>query len=63
MIDNIYNMKLHDEFELWPGLTITRVPGGWIYRTEAQQPGGWYINQCFVPFNNEFLESIEKKND
>jgi hypothetical protein len=52
---NIYNMKLHDIFEIkdrtFTG-TITRVPGGWIY--ERDMPGYSHSTSTFVPLDNEF---------
>ena len=48
----LYSMDIHDEiFDC--GWSITRVPGGWIYRTNREG------SEVFVPFHNEFQESQE----
>lgn len=54
-MENIYDMDLHGEVEPWRGLRIIRVPGGWIYYSEQEQPGGhWQVTGTFVPFDNGF---------
>lgn len=49
MINELYNMNLHEEI-YQGGWSITRVAGGWIYRTNREG------SEVFVPFNNEFQE-------
>jgi len=47
---DIYKMKLHDRFtfEIEGTITIvTRVHGGWLYRTDLHL-------ETFVPFNDGF---------
>jgi len=48
-MENVYAMKLHETITLDANvLTITRVPGGWIYRMSGE-------SSVFVPFDNDFL--------
>ncbi len=47
-MEEIYNMKLFDRLTVGE-CDVTRVPGGWI------------INQVFVPYNNEFLPKVKKE--
>ncbi len=55
MKDKLYNMDLHDELEIWKGMYVIRVPGGWIYRNDMEQAGGtWQDSSVFVPFDNEY---------
>ncbi len=52
----LYNMGLHDELEILKGMSVIRVPGGWIYRNYMEQVGGtWQASSVFVPFDNEYL--------
>jgi len=55
MMDNLYEMKLHEELTIgW--IKILRVPGGWIY-VEYQQTHNTDDTKhtsVFVPFHNEF---------
>lgn len=54
---NLYDMKLLDscekiiDGERWK---ILRVPGGWLFRSSQHSP-------VFVPFNNEFMEQVDKQ--
>ena len=53
---SIYDLELHETTSV-PGdqyLTITRVPGGWIYLWCWQDDDG--TESCVVPFDNEFME-------
>ena len=54
---DIYLMELHDEIEHGPGMTIKRVPGGWLYIsfTEVGDCNGWNVCSSFVPMNDEFI--------
>jgi hypothetical protein len=55
---DIYKMKLHERFTFEiEGTTtnVTRVPGGWLYRTDLNL-------ETFVPFNND-LQSIKLTNE
>lgn len=49
-MDGIFNMKLHDKYEVDRHVYVLRVPGGWIYYrcTSSGMTG------VFVPFNDEF---------
>ncbi|MCP5006907.1 MAG: hypothetical protein GY941_23615 [Planctomycetes bacterium] len=68
---DIYKMKFHDEIEFETGAfgetVILRVPGGWIY--DFTKFGGGEDNYTvsrsttFVPFSNEFNETITNEND
>lgn len=50
--EQIYFMDLHQKIVIAGELTVTRVPGGWIY---ADKYGANYdFKMIFVPFNNEF---------
>lgn len=51
-MNDIYQMSLHETFNVSPTLAVTRVPGGWIYETYDDYTDTWY--PTFVPFNNEF---------
>ena len=63
MSDNIYDMDLHSEIVPHQGMSIIRVPGGWIYMTAtAQQGGHCHVSQVFVPFHNEFMQDLNKTN-
>ncbi len=64
MNNDIYKMKLHEIITL-PGhaqellsTTVTRVPGGWLYRSLDKSTG--IMGMTFVTFNNEFWEEISK---
>lgn len=62
MNTDIYKMKLHDIIYLPGEGSIKRVPGGWIYLAITQtSPYGSTVNTCFVPFNNEFMETDKSK--
>ena len=51
----IYDLKLHESLMLDRGLSIMRVPGGWIYDNwDAQHDIP--KTGVFVPFENEFQE-------
>lgn len=50
---SLYNMSLHSMINLQFGISIMRVPGGWIYDcwdTENDQ----FKTGIFIPYNNEF---------
>ena len=51
-------MKLHDVMEISQSLSITRVPGGWIYEKTIEQEYDGKVDtkmtSTFVLFNNEF---------
>lgn len=46
----LYSLKLHEDYTV-DGVSITRVPGGWIYM--------FGMGLIFIPFNNEFKENDE----
>ena len=51
-IENMYEMKLHDEIQ--ESFTkIRRVPGGWVY-TEFTEHEDYTLSSTFVPYNTEF---------
>lgn len=52
---DIYKLKLHESIEIrrLGGFTITRVPGGWLYR--FLHTGSVTASTVFVPFDNEFM--------
>jgi hypothetical protein len=61
----LWGMKLNQSIHHNDGYTITRVPGGWIYRfyqiQQDEGPSGSYSENyreqaVFVPLNNEFLK-------
>ena len=57
--DLLYGMKLHECTELWKGMEVVRVPGGWIYNSFNENgTGGYDQTCCFVPFNSEFKEAV-----
>lgn len=64
---NIYELQLHEVVVISETVhnhstptktTVTRVPGGWIYKTYKSMDGGDNIaltsNAVFVPYNEEF---------
>ena len=52
---DLYEMELHDELQVCDTVWATRVPGGWVYTTIAENgTGGLDSTSCFVPFDNEF---------
>ena len=56
---NIYEIGLHDITKIDECLSITRVPGGWIY--EYRYPQANVLQVVFVPFNNEFMGKEKTK--
>ncbi len=53
--ETLYQLGLHDERNVLPGVDVIRVPGGWVYlfvREEDER----YVTEgsVFVPFSNEF---------
>ena len=59
----IYNLELHEIMFLENkvrGISIIRVPGGWIYTFYAWDVEGKEIpNSLFVPFNSEFQKELQ----
>lgn len=60
----IYNMKLHESFQVKTGgcspigeLTVTRVPGGWIYTDYRLDRDT--MSSVFIPFNNDMQVKTE----
>jgi hypothetical protein len=54
MLEKMYDMGLNDTIGTYNG-EITRVPGGWIYRTDSENgAGGYDVTSCFVPWSDEF---------
>lgn len=65
-MENIYDLNLHEETTLINTscleLTVTRVPGGWIYEhMYYSESGVLSSSSVFVPYNNEFKELRCKK--
>lgn len=54
MDKTIYNLELH-EFLDTDGMSICRVPGGWIYRFWDYIKKDYNDSNVFVPYNNEFI--------
>lgn len=55
-MDDIYQMKIHDEIHLGEKVVILRVPGGWIYTTYCDMKP----TSVFVPYHREFNIDKEK---
>lgn len=59
---SIYELALHESVEIARNgtlessfsQTVTRVPGGWIYRTSKASRAGSAESSVFVPFHKEF---------
>lgn len=59
-MSDIYKMKLHEHKSI-DGKSITRVPGGWIYRVCHQNLDKKLVySTLFVPFNNEFQRKSDE---
>lgn len=52
---SIYDMDLHDVIRLTNISWVTRVPGGWMYKTTSVGEG---IGCCFVPYHAEYKPSL-----
>lgn len=48
-LDNIYQLKLGQQVLIDSNSSILRVPGGWVYNS--------LNGTCFIPFDNEFMET------
>ena len=67
MMNEIYNMGLHEEYHLQIAskteLKILRVPGGWIYTqfydTGYENLDRWQTASTFVPFDNDMQQRQE----
>jgi hypothetical protein len=62
-MNNIYEMKLHEEFYIDSCIRVLRVPGGWIYITKRETSfdhKSVALSSVFVPYNNEFQEGVQK---
>jgi hypothetical protein len=56
----VYNLKLNEFMWLNVGTTeVMRVPGGWIYKVYDEATQRNCLSMCFVPFNNEFMETSD----
>jgi len=51
-MNNVYEMKLHEEIEVTKGLTIMRVPGGWNYIHFVESGEGWNVSSTFVHYRD-----------
>jgi hypothetical protein len=47
---DIYKLRLHESLDIPPELSVTRVPGGWIYRFWDNEKEDYYPNVVFVPY-------------
>jgi len=56
-------MKLGDRFrDKVTDISIVRVPGGWIFIDYCHDiSDASSQSQCFIPFNNEFMENDTKE--
>lgn len=59
MNEEIYDMRLHQEFSPTNKLRIMRVPGGWLYTIRHEDPMGSVKDPAqytttFVRYHNEF---------
>jgi hypothetical protein len=45
-MQDIYNLELHESADFENGLSVLRVPGGWIYTQNEIS--------VFVPYSNEY---------
>jgi hypothetical protein len=58
---SMYNLELHEEFEINEACYAMRVIGGWLYkfytRHEDEHGNEFYriASSTFVPFNNEMM--------
>lgn len=46
---SIFDLELHKTISVSHGLSVTRVPGGWLYETRKGKESG----VCFVPYVTE----------
>ena len=54
-MDKLYEMGLHDEWEINRTNVVMRVAGGWIYKTyTCNNADEWRASITFVPYDNEF---------
>lgn len=63
-MNKIYNLDLHEVLVIEESIgkrstmTVTRVPGGWIYTTSGVSRGSnevsFGVTSTFVPFDDEF---------
>lgn len=55
MNHKLYDMKLHERYDMSRVLSVVRVPGGWLYQWLMENgTGGYDMAQTFVPFDTEF---------
>ncbi len=50
----LYSLKLHETYITPFGISIMRVPGGWIYDCWDFEKDSFKTG-VFVPYNNEFM--------
>lgn len=58
--EKIYSLKLHEDFISRLGISIMRVPGGWLYDSWDLEKDS-FKQGVFIPYNNEF--QIIKKDE
>lgn len=49
-MEKIYTLPLHHGCSVNDWMSVTRVPGGWIYESAAD-------TAVFVPYSEEFMEA------
>lgn len=49
---NLYELELHQQVNITARISVTRVPGGWIYTFRESSTA---FSTSFVPFNNEYM--------
>lgn len=52
-MENIYELELHETTYLPFGISVIRVPGGWLYDCWDSETGN-FKQVIFIPYNNEF---------
>ena len=58
----IYDLKLHESLNTNFGITVIRVPGGWIYDCWDYSSDS-FKRGIFVPFDNEFMKEVKNENN
>lgn len=54
-LKDLYELKLHETRVLAKAVSVTRVPGGWLYYMYQFQGSAMQ----FVPYNTEFKEELD----
>ena len=56
MIETLYNMDLHETYNIGDSSVALRVPGGWIYASTDNKDGA--NTSTFVPYDDEFNDEV-----